>query len=479
MKKKHILLLLQLCLVTISGFCQGGLISTAHSSTVYDAMLDPDGDGYITESGGAFISTTNQESEFEILANSINGWVEIFDVNEANSDITPSCSNVDIVEDADGGGIGWWNMIDPTPLTPRSGDEYLIIRLRMADQYSGNFGYNFLLSTEGLYGSGVDANSVTGNQGFEYEIQFSSGGNKKGVSGWDVDGLVTNGTVNCAACVDLLDVQEANAGVAGGCTAGVPTFITFAFPVSFLPVGLTSAVAPSDLFVGIATAASGNNTSILGGGNVKDYGAFNDNAYPAGCTGTGAALFDCLMETAFSTQQAALPVELLQFEVASQEAGNLLQWKVAAEIDLHGYELEASTEGQTFVTRAFIEARADEQIGVTHYSFFDKNASPLVYYRLRNVDVDGTYKFSNIIVVERAMEKWEIYPNPIKAQQAQYLTVQNVKEGEFILTNILGKRIADYLISNDDTSIRLPMLQSGSYLFIQKETGQKKLILVQ
>lgn len=479
MKKNTLLFAICLCAVNIATFGQAGLVSNAHVNTVYDAMLDPDGDGYITESGTAFLSTTDQAPEFEILANSINGWVEIFDVNEASSDVTPSCSNVDISEDADGGGIGWWNMIDPTPGTPRSGDEYLLVRLRISDNYSGNFGYNFLLSTDGLYGNGIDGNAVTGNQGFEYEIQFSSGGNKKGVSGWDVDGLATNGTVNCASCVDIVDVQESNAGVAGGCTSGIPTFITFAFPLSFLPAGLTSAVTPSDLFIGIATAASGNNTSILGGGNVKDYGAFDDGAYPVGCTGTGAALFDCLMETAFVTQQAALPVELLQFEAATENTGNLLYWKVATEVELQGYELESSSDGITFVTRAFVDAKSNGAVGTTDYSFFDSNADPLVYYRLRNVDFDGSFEYSKIIVVKRSVKEWSIYPNPIRTQQAQQLNVTNIEEGDFTLTTVFGRQIAEYAISPGTTTVQLPSLQSGTYIFIHNGTGQKKLIVAQ
>ena len=168
--------------------CTAGAITKAHSSSTYDLMLDPDSDGYITETGSAFPNGTTEMSEFEILPNSITGWVEIQDVSETDSDITPNCGNSDLIQDDDGGDFAFYNIIDPTPLVPSGGDEYIIFRFRLAKSPNGNFGYNFLVDNDAAYGSGTDINSICGNRGFEREVQFANAGGKKGVSVYDVDG---------------------------------------------------------------------------------------------------------------------------------------------------------------------------------------------------------------------------------------------------------------------------------------------------
>ena len=367
----------------------------------YAAMLDPNGDGYITKSDVApqtpFSSGTTEAAEFEVIPNAVSGWIEIFDVAEANGDITPACSNVDIVEDADGGGIGYWTTVDPTPTAPTSGDETILFRVRIANRYSGNFGYNFLVSNDGLYGA-ADANAIPGNRGFEVEVQFSSGGNDKGVSAWDIDNATAPSSIACASCVALDDVQQAQAFVAGGCTSGAPTFVTFPLPLSYLGVG--SDVDPVDLFIGLATAASGNNTSILGGGNVKDYGAFDDTQNATTCPDeSGAGLFDCLMAEAYVAQQTALPVTLVAFAGERVDGVDHLAWAAVDERDFDRYDVERSGDGRTWsVVGSVAGAGADGEL--VDYAFaYAPPAGVSSYYRLRAVDLDGTADLSRVIAV--------------------------------------------------------------------------------
>ena len=75
-------------LLSLAGslFAQGGNVTTAHTNPAFDALLDPDADGFVTESGAAFLSGTTEADEFEVIASSVTGWVEIFDSNEAGND---------------------------------------------------------------------------------------------------------------------------------------------------------------------------------------------------------------------------------------------------------------------------------------------------------------------------------------------------------------------------------------------------------
>lgn len=133
-------------------FAQAGLVTTP--STV--ALLDPNGDGYITASGAPFTSGTTELAELGVLPGGVTDWVPIFDLTEAGSDVTPSCSFSDLATDADadGGDFAFWNITDPTPGTPTSGDEHMVLRVRTADAAGGTVGLNVIFSTDGRYGDG-------------------------------------------------------------------------------------------------------------------------------------------------------------------------------------------------------------------------------------------------------------------------------------------------------------------------------------
>ena len=274
----------------------------------------------------------------------------------------------------------------------------------------------------------MDPEALAGNQGFEYEIQFSSGGNSKGVSGWDLNGLTTNGTITCDKCVSIADVQEANAAAAGTCTAGNPTFITFALPLSYLGVG--SDVLPQDLFIATATAASGNNTSVIAGGNVKDYGAFDDAQNAAACPGaTNADLFDCLMDEAYTTQQDALPVTLVSFTARRAGGVDHLTWVAVDEIGFDRYDVERSLDARTWTIVGSVSgSETTDRGGVATYRFARGARDATYYYRLRARDLDGGSALSRVVAIAGATvsgRTFSIAPNPAR----HYLTVRAAADG--------------------------------------------------
>lgn len=448
-------------LLITNAFAQGGTVFSAPTTPAVNALLNPNLDNFITLSGAAFTSTITEAVEFEKPAGAIGKWTEIFDVNEANSDITPSCGPTDIATDGNGGDVGYWIMADPTPGSPRSGDEHLVLRMRTADRGTGNFGYNFLLSTDGLYGAGVDPNAVTGNQGFEYEVQFASGGGKSGVSGWNLDGLSAQGAINCNQCITVGNVQKSNAAIAGTCTAGSPTFITFALPLANLPAGLLSNVSPAKLFIGMATAASGNQSSIVSGGNVKDYGAFNDDAFPAACVGLAVPQqFDCLMQNNYQVQQAALPVTLVSLSAKRSANGAVdIQWQTAAEVALAGYEIQRATDPTRFTAVHFVAARRNDADGIGAYSYIDAAApaSTTTYYRLRSLDHDGAEAISGIVAVEPVIaepHKLVVAPNPA-TQYFQVSTTAADVDAEAVLVDALGRIVRRVHIAAGASVIRI------------------------
>lgn len=93
---------------------------------------------------------------------------------------------------------------------------------------------------------------------------------------------------------------------------------------------------------------------------------------------------------------AALPVELVHFEAKPEPSGILLQWQTASETDNEYFEIEHAHDGINFEPIARI-AGAGTTLTSRSYAFLHRTpALGANYYRLKQVDFDGTQSFSPI-----------------------------------------------------------------------------------
>jgi hypothetical protein len=113
-----------------------------------------------------------------------------------------------------------------------------------------------------------------------------------------------------------------------------------------------------------------------------------------------------------------LPVVLLDFVAQPQGAAVQLAWHTASEKNSARFDIERSLDGRTF--RQLGAVAAQGTTSRTHsYSFRDAQlpgGTATLYYRLRQVDVDGTYTFSPVRVVGVARAgTLALFPNPTTA----------------------------------------------------------------
>lgn len=111
-----------------------------------------------------------------------------------------------------------------------------------------------------------------------------------------------------------------------------------------------------------------------------------------------------------------IPVELLSFTGEKVPNGNLLKWITVSEINNKGFEVQRLYNGETFETIGFIEGQGTS-LNIHSYDYLDANQNnKVVYYRLKQIDFDGTFEYSNIIVINGAEQFNEsnivVYPNP-------------------------------------------------------------------
>jgi hypothetical protein len=86
-----------------------------------------------------------------------------------------------------------------------------------------------------------------------------------------------------------------------------------------------------------------------------------------------------------------LPVSFAGFNVARQNNAILIDWSTASESNSQYFEVQRSTDGTNWMTLSTVTA-AGTSASLKSYAYTDRSATaPVLYYRIRQVDMDGRY----------------------------------------------------------------------------------------
>jgi hypothetical protein len=134
-----------------------------------------------------------------------------------------------------------------------------------------------------------------------------------------------------------------------------------------------------------------------------------------------------------------LSTELLSFEGKKEGADNFLYWSVDNEINVQSFVLERSGDG--IASEEIFSAPVS---GNLNYSFLDSEPHKLSYYRLKMIRNDGSYDFSDWIVIDRGLTESNviIYPNPTKGELILNFVAENLNDLQLVITDVLGRKIA-------------------------------------
>lgn len=198
----------------------------------------------------------------------------------------------------------------------------------------------------------------------------------------------------------------------------------------------------------------------------------NYNAGSMGGTSSGAA----------ACSFPPLPVVLLSFTAKSNTNSVDLAWVTAQEFNNDHFELERSQDGINFEKVVNVKGQGTKSTS-SSYLFNDSEVNMLlpIYYRLKQVDFDNQFFYSNVIVLNGAEGNTsiDIYPNPIEEGTTLYARFGQEDEGmaNILLFDLSGKLIHEYTMDNvtpggiyaiEDKSL---LLVEGSYL-LQIRTSQ-------
>jgi hypothetical protein len=139
-----------------------------------------------------------------------------------------------------------------------------------------------------------------------------------------------------------------------------------------------------------------------------------------------------------------LPVELISFKGLKQKESVLLEWNTAIEINNDHFVVQRSSNGINFSDIGQVEGIGNST-QLNNYEFVDLlPKSGANFYRLKQVDVDGTNEFvGDILRIEFDRDSaFSVFPNPGQAGKTSIVYSGEIdKEVEISVLNMTGKRV--------------------------------------
>lgn len=183
-----------------------------------------------------------------------------------------------------------------------------------------------------------------------------------------------------------------------------------------------------------------------------------------------------IVENGAATICTLLPVELVTFEVNGNEDEVQLSWSTASEYRNDRFEVERSIDGLNFERIGSVPG-AGHSSALLEYAFTDGRppAGRQLYYRLRQVDTDGTYTFSIIrsAFVARALEV-SVQPNP--STDYWRIELRAPAQATCRLRDLRGNVLFETSFDGTQFMLNALNLAPGVYLF-ELFSGQEKQVL--
>jgi hypothetical protein len=214
---------------------------------------------------------------------------------------------------------------------------------------------------------------------------------------------------------------------------------------------------------------------ILGGGSASQKIRLNGTSI---FQGSDAPVNGPQMASATSSGFSAfasspLPVKFVGFTVTSQNSNTLIQWSTSEEVNANMYEVERSEDGSSWSTIAYISAMGNSS-ALNNYSYTDKNiSSKVVYYRIKEVDIDGKASFTVIKSIKTNIAYTNTEVKIASIQNKVLLQFPQEIKGNLVVrfVSMNGQLLDQQTINNPVGQIVLNSKVTGNYV-ISVTNGQ-------
>jgi subtilisin family serine protease len=243
-----------------------------------------------------------------------------------------------------------------------------------------------------------------------------------------------------------------------------------------------------------------NSGTLFNGNSVDVELTFRAEDYPAGNYSMDLNVasndpVNPLVTVPVTMEISIIPVELTSFVAKNDRNTVILNWATATEVNNSGFQIERKLNGSNDWTNISFVSGKGTSTEINNYSYMDKSLTVGKYsYRLKQVDLDGTYEYSPVIEVDvNAPDEYTLYqnyPNPFNPSTTIEYSLPEKSDvtisiysaiGELVKTLVNGTIESGY----QKVTFNAADLTSGTYIYQIKAVGNgrtfvdtKKMILI-
>ena len=258
-----------------------------------------------------------------------------------------------------------------------------------------------------------------------------------------------------------------NNGNVGGCGSHIVLSFAVCPDPSNIPTldsVKINGVKQPQTFTLVSIKCSGNNFSI-------DYCISDINlppasqltiylTYPLGATGGTSGSIICQVASG-----GPAPVILSSFTVYRNGKNITATWQTQQEINTKGFEVQRAYDNASYQTIATIAGHVNSNI-VQSYSYSDNSntSTSISFYRIKMIDIDGSFSYSDVRYVKGNGEKsaFIVFPNPSFGNAKISISDINEPTNVQLLDN--NGRIVKSITLNNGNTIELNNLKTGTYI---------------
>ena len=292
--------------------------------------------------------------------------------------------------------------------------------------------------------------------------------------------IAISGNANCITTGDITPsaTDFTDFGSYGGSTV-IRTFSLTNTGSSTLTVGAVTFTGTNPSSFSITSAPA---SSVVAGGTTN----FNIGYSPT-VTGTSNAVVNVVNSDpdeapytfAISGNSVVLPVEMVYFRGEKTNEQVKLSWQTATELNNKGFEIQRSADGtNNWQSIGFVAAAGNTGLASTYYFTDRLPLSGINAYRLKQIDLDGNYKLSQIVILNFTGKGGAIsfYPNPAKNSIALQFNDNKLLNTNAQINTVTGRTVQTITLTNNRQTIDLNKLPSGIYLISFANGEVKRLV---
>lgn len=170
-----------------------------------------------------------------------------------------------------------------------------------------------------------------------------------------------------------------------------------------------------------------------------------------------------------------VPLKFISFTATPNGNDVLLKWTTEAETNTSHFDVEFSTDGSSFTKIGKVASL--NTAGEHRYSCLHQSpAGNTLYYRIRQVDLDGEFEYSKIVMVKlQATIEITLAPNPAQ----QYIRLQKADMSQLREIRILSAdgKMVKRLSANLSPTINIQQLKNGMY-YVQLARKDGRLVIM-